>query len=314
MMGTQNDHSINKLTFAQREGRTPLPEPMRLQHISKKFRQLVWLTIETAIQKDITEDFDAHSRVYYRYKPYSNIGNIFARYRFNVCEEFHTDIPSFGPNEYKPTEDMELAQRIIQSGKYHEVLTFIEYILRDRDCPTDLHKSLVKTFEDGPTAYFLIQAGNLLTVAPRINKEFSASLQKALKTFQNTDMESVGTHFRQAAEHLNKQQYPDSIVDSIHAVESVTHKIDPDSNATLGKALNSLKRHGILKHPLLGQALHSLYGFANNVPGLRHGLKDKESADVGLHEAVLLFGTCVCFADYLANEHRQLKKQTSGDS
>ena len=45
-----NSDRFYNLTFAQREGRMPLPEPMRLEHISKKFRQFVWLSIEYAIR------------------------------------------------------------------------------------------------------------------------------------------------------------------------------------------------------------------------------------------------------------------------
>lgn len=313
-MNSKNNSDISKLTFAQREGRAPLPEPMRLKHIPKKFRQLAWLAIDTTIQKHtrIIQDNVLVAEIYVprkRYRKDSRLGHIFAEYLFNVREDFHTAIPA--PNPY---EDARLTKGIIQSGEYDEVLTFIEHILRDENCPTELYESLVKAFEETPIAYFIMRTGNQLTIAPRTSKRLSESVQKSLSTIRSIGMGGSVTHLHQAAEHIKKQQYPDSIVDSIHAVESIACVMDPNSNSTLGKALNSLSHHGILKHLPLVKILETLYGWTSNEPGLRHGLKDKGIADVGLDEAVLLFGACACFADYLASKHQQLQKQTDGDS
>ena len=46
---TENEE-FYKLTFSQREGRAPLPEPMRLEHVSKDCRHLVWLAVDNSIR------------------------------------------------------------------------------------------------------------------------------------------------------------------------------------------------------------------------------------------------------------------------
>ena len=46
---TEND-DFYKLTFSQREGKAPLPEPMRLEHVSKDFRNLIWFAVDNAIK------------------------------------------------------------------------------------------------------------------------------------------------------------------------------------------------------------------------------------------------------------------------
>lgn len=313
-MDSKNNSDISELTFAQREGKAPLPEPMRLGHIPKKFRQLAWLAIDTTIQEhtiikqeNLLDVGIPIPRKYY--KEDSCIGHIFAEYLFTVREKFHSDIPA-----RNPYEDANLAQEIIQSGEYEEVLTFIEHILRDENCPAELHESLAKAFEESPIAYFIMRTGNRLTIAPRTSDRLSESVQKSLRTLHSMGMEGPVAHLHQAAEHIKKQQYPDSIVDSIHAVESIVCVIDPNSNSTLGQALNSLSRDRILKHPPLVKMLETLYGWTSNEPGLRHGLKNKGAADVGLDEAMLLFGACACFVDYLASKHQQLQQQTDGDS
>ena len=118
-------------------------------------------------------------------------------------------------------------------------------------------------------------------------------------------MDGSATHLRQAAEHINAGQYADSIADSIHAVESVARTIDPGSGKTLGPALRSLERAGVLKHPALREAFEKLYGYTNDEEGVRHALLEKGSADVGLDEAVFMFGACASFAAYLTGKHRQ---------
>ncbi len=106
---------------------------------------------------------------------------------------------------------------------------------------------------------------------------------------------------------MNEQRYADSIRESIHAVESVAREIDPKSK-TLGQALKSLEGTGFLNHEFK-QALEKLYIYANAEQGVRHALLDKDAADVGLDEAVLMFGACASFAAYLTQKHRQAGRE-----
>ncbi len=308
MMNSLNEHDANELTFAQRMGEAPLPEPMRLKHVSTKFRQLVWLAIETAIQKDISDTRMHGLSGGIHYIAGSHIGRIFFNYDFEVRGIYHTEI--LGPD---PQEDKKFAFDIIRNGKYSDVLTFIEHVLRDSDCPADLHKSLKDAFEKAPIAYSVMQTSDHLTVMPRVSKETSEAIRKAFKSLDDNGRKASVAHLHQAIEHINKQQYPDSIVDSIHAVESIACETDPNSNLTLGKALNSLEKSKIIQHPHLVKALHNLYAFASQ-PGLRHGLKNKGKVGIGIDEAMLMLGACACFAEYLANKHQKPQKQPNEDS
>ena len=118
-------------------------------------------------------------------------------------------------------------------------------------------------------------------------------------------MDGATTHLRQAAEHINAQQYGDSLADSIHAVESIARVIDPKASKTLGPALDSLAKAGVLKHPALKEAFKKLYAYTSDEQGIRHAHLHKDSLDVGLNEAVFMFGACASFAAYLADKHRQ---------
>ena len=60
-----------------------------------------------------------------------------------------------------------------------------------------------------------------------------------------------------------------------------------------------------MKHSALKQAFDRLYGYTNTEQGIRHALLDKGAADVGLNEAIFMFGACASFAAYLTEKHRQ---------
>ena len=142
------------------------------------------------------------------------------------------------------------------------------------------------------------------TIIPRINREAGEATRWAIETVNTSNMDGAATHLRQATEHISAGQYADSIADSIHAVESVACAIDPKANKTLGSALNSLERAGLLKHRALKEAFKNLYGYTSDEQGVRHALVFKSEADAGLDEAVFMFAACASFAAYLVQKHR----------
>ena len=91
----------------------------------------------------------------------------------------------------------------------------------------------------------------------------------------------------------------------IHAVESVARVIDPKASKKLSLALDSLETAGLLNHPALKKAFNNLYGYTSDEEGIRHALLKRDAADVGLDEAVFMFGTCASFAAYLVNKHQK---------
>ncbi len=122
---------------------------------------------------------------------------------------------------------------MVSSGNYHQVLTLIEFVLRNEYCSEDLRKRLVGAFDEAPIAYCVEEIDGLPTIIPRASHEAGEATQRAIQTIQDSSMEGAATHLRQAAEHLNAQRYADSIRESIGAVESVARRIAPNEN-TLG--------------------------------------------------------------------------------
>lgn len=137
-------------------------------------------------------------------------------------------------------------------------------------------------------------------------------MQQAIKKIRESGMEGASAHLRDAAKHIKAQEYGDSIADSIHAVESVARVINQNANTTLGPALDSLEKANLLKHPALKDAFKKLYGYTSNEQGIRHALFDKDVPNVGLDEAVFMFGACASFAAYLVNKHCQMQQHQDG--
>lgn len=216
-------------------------------------------------------------------------------------EDYQFDILSMPHDKFTPIS-AGLYRYSIMNAKYHEIITFVEYILRHRKCPRSLRDSLLHAFDEPSIPYFVEKIAGIPTIVPRISHETGEAARQAIETLQETNMDGAETHLRQASEHLNAGQYGDSIVDSIHAVESVARKMDPKGSKTLGPALRSLSIH-----PALKEGFKKLYGYTNDEQGLRHPLVDKGAPDVGRDEAVFMFGACASFAAYLANKHRAMQ-------
>ena len=309
MAESKNHNEFYDMTFSQREGKAPLPDPMRLEHIPKKFRKMVLdaVQIEIVISCCLNEEEieflclsdklrDAN-RLHYVDEPF--ISTVLIYYQSDILDMYLEKI------RISPMNDIDLCRKRIKDGEWHEVLTLVEYILRkyhhfhsDR-----LPKELMNAFDSTPIAYFVENIKGLPTILPRASREAGEATQKAFETLRTAGMDPAISHLRQAAEHVDAGQFADSITDSIHAVESVARTICPGTE-TLGPALAALKREGLLKHKALKQAFSKLYGYTSDEQGLRHPLLDKDAPDVGLDEAVFMFGACASFAAYLANKHR----------
>ena len=79
------------------------------------------------------------------------------------------------------------------------------------------------------------------------------------------------------------------------------------------KALDSLEKEGLLQDPLLKEALKKLHGYASQ-PGIHHGRQEGSTVNVGLDEAILMYGVCASFAAYLTQKHQHLTPKCPPES
>lgn len=111
-------------------------------------------------------------------------------------------------------------------------------------------------------------------------------------------------HLERATELLADRQtpdYPNSIKESISAVEAVVKKVTGEG--TLGTGLNKLEASGLTIHPALKGAWSKMYGWSSDENGIRHGSIEAADADQALAKYVLV--TCSAFVSYLIEAARK---------
>ncbi|MCY3852926.1 MAG: hypothetical protein OXG03_05065 [Gammaproteobacteria bacterium] len=309
-MEHESNQNFNTLSFAQREGRAPLPELMQPEHVPAKFKQLIWRVLEKEIQresKNAAFGLLGSARIY---KRHSRLEKILFRYRYEILEMPHDQARYQHwrlENKVDPELDKGWIRAVIYEGEYHETLNFIEFLIRQPECSDALCKKIKIAFDSSPIAYYIATIDNLPTIVPRQDLDSGKATRQAIETIMLSKMEGAAKHLRQAVEQIHSKQYAKSIAESIHAVESVARMIDPNANKTLGSALDSLEGTGLLKHSALKGAFKKLYGYTNDEEGIRHALLTSNSPDVGLDEAMFMFGACAHFAAYLTSKHKVLQ-------
>ena len=285
-----DDHS--HLTFSQREGRAPLPEPMALENLSKNFRIRVARIISDKIQS--VAKFVLNG---YCYRTRNDINAVLADYACKVMEDYRE------PGDHHPETDKEIVKDFCQEQPYDRVLTLIEFFLGHDSCPPDLRDNLVKVFDQPPlVAYSVEKLNGRLTIVARSDVKSGLAARHNLRTVENKGPEGAREHLRKAANNLNEAKYADSVRDSIHAMEAVARTIDPDAG-TLDQALKKLQKKGFLEHGAIKQAFEKLYGYTSDEEGIRHSLTKEGAPNVGLDEAMFMFSACAAGAAYLITKH-----------
>ena len=295
-MATERDSSLDGQTFSQRYGYESLPEPMRLEQISSDLRRRTWNTTRSFLLENRT-------LVYNQFCFNERVSRIAER----VLGDFFRKPEDEINTEYKHA--LNAFREVIISSDFNRVLDFVEIMVNDHGVSSGYADKVRCLFEHYGAAYRLDMSQRPRRFFPHGSKEQADETQRAIETLRESSMEGAATHLREAAAHINARQFSDSIVDSIHAVESVARAIDSKASRTLGPALNSLEKLGLLKHRALKDAFVKLYGYTSDEEGIRHALVEKARPDVGLDEAIFMYGACASFAAYLTGKHRQAEQQ-----
>ena len=121
------------------------------------------------------------------------------------------------------------------------------------------------------------------------------SIEEAVK-----QSDAVSMHFSEALKHLSSRPEPDyrnSIKESISAVEALCRDITGE--ATLGSALKSLEKKGVVIPRFLSSGIQQLYVYTNDErTGIRHALMDGSEAPA-FDEAKFMLVVCSAFVNYI---------------
>lgn len=282
------------LSFSQKYGYEARPKPMQLEELSNGLRQELW-NLSRRLLLEISSE---HMHRYFAADARKFVEQVLASL-MNCLEE---DVDT----EHKVVFDN--FKKIILHWDFHRVLSFVELIVNDKFIPESFAKDMEGLFVKHAAAYRLDTSKIPYQFFPCASKEQGDAIQRDIAALRENDMNNAANHFRDAAGHINAQQYPHSISDSIMAVESVTRQISPKEN-TLGKALGALKKSELITNEQLIEGFKKLYAYSNEEEGIRHALVFQNESDPGLDEAVFMFGACASFCAYIVSKQNQLKEK-----
>lgn len=278
------------LSFSQAHGYEELPQPLKLEELSKEARTKLWNVLYLHVQGESGFQFGSHTDLGSRWK--GILLTVHLQLHVRPINEFRSTLGGF-VKEY---------QGFIMDGAFNRVFDFLLVIMRNSKCPKEFTQSVINVFETCRLAY-TVDSSNPVTIFPAATNEEGKAIIGATAELAKVGLAGAVSHLRKASDYINQRDYPGAVRESIHAVESTARQIAPDAK-TLGPALKSLERAGAL-HPALEKAFSNLYGYTSNEQGIRHALIDNQQANVGQDEAVFMLGACAAFSSYLARKHRQ---------
>lgn len=158
--------------------------------------------------------------------------------------------------------------------------------------------ALNRTFETYLVGYRLIGA----EITPI---DSNAEAEAVSAAFEATEGIAGARHSLERATELladrGSPDYPNSIKESISAVEAVVKKVTGE--ATLGAGLGKLETAGLVIHPALKVAWSKMYGWTSDADGIRHAGIEAADADQALAKYTLV--TSSAFVSYLIEEGRK---------
>lgn len=213
-------------------------------------------------------------------------------------------------NEYRVGLDEWLRDKILR-GKACEVLDIVEYLTDQNRAgewrcqyPTSFNSDSV----DGDVALSRERVNDLfagMCVGYRFVNEVLCRIVseeeiKSIETAINESSDVVAEQLNKALQAFADREHPNYanvVKESISAVESQCCILVGDSKASLGAALKKMESSGVKINPALNRALHQLYGYTSDDPGIRHGGTETANVDAALAQFMLV--SCSAFVNYL---------------
>ncbi len=269
------------LTFSQAQGYEGLPGPLALEELSSDARHRLWDLLYIYLRRS------------------SGGGHLGVNWRA-IAAELHREFLEIPLEEFRGTIDEFLGiyrYQILEDLEFNKVFDVLQIIMRHPKCPSEFTVEVKALFEYCQLAY-CVDTNGPPTIFPMATWQEGEAITDAMHTLSETGLDGARTHLRKATELINQGDWPGSIRESIHSVESVARTLAPESASTLAPALKSLEERKHI-HPALKDAFSKLYGYTSDEEGIRHALLDHSASPSGRDEAVFMLGVCASFASYL---------------
>ena len=275
------------MKFSQRIGKTSVRQFIQVESIDQELTNRLW--------NNLLVDF------------FENINN----YPFSGKDSQRTFILKMIWGEFfgKPVDEfpknrlgqdfddgaVQIIKNWFYKGQWYDKFDLIEFISKVDANFTYMKwaKTVNNTLERESSGYRLIEN----KIVQITGEEEVSEIDEAISTAK---FKEVQIHLKTALDYLSnrdKQDYRNSIKESISAVESICTLISGNEKATLGEALHLIESKYKL-HSALKKAFSALYGYTSDSGGIRHSLLNDDII-VKMEDAKFMLVICSAFINYL---------------
>jgi hypothetical protein len=180
------------------------------------------------------------------------------------------------------------------SRPWYDVYDFIELVVEYHP-----QKDRNKKFMDACNSVLESELSAYRFVGGRITQITTEEEISEIEEALDIPLKPVHDHLEKSLELFSDKKspdYPNSVKESISAVESMCNKITGMKKSTLGKCLDRIDSV-VPIHGALREAFDHLYGYASSEEGIRHG--SIKQSDVDFEIAKFMLVSCSAFVNYL---------------
>lgn len=273
----QNDPFI---PFSQRNGLSPIPSQLKIGQISAELRRLISYYISEEIDRGTKFGYDS------RY---------FTDSWKKVAKDLHVlffgqDLSTYKYSVYNTEENL---KAVVSKKGIGEVFDLVEFLFRHTGSSNIMRRELTGAFVRARAAYRIVDDQIVAVGTAQQGAAFESAVQKT----EEVGAEAARAHLISAGIGLRDGDWAGSVRESIHAVEAMARRLEPEATK-LGSALATLEKKGKL-HRSLKSALGSLYGYTSDQEGVRHALVFDKEANVDEADALFMLGACASFVSYM---------------
>lgn len=287
------------MRFSQRIGKTPVRDQLQIEGMDKDLRNGLWDIVRivylTALVKRGTYIPEADQSDWCM-----ELSDLLWHYFFK--EPLDT-IPEY------PNRIVAYVRKWFFDAESHQVYDLLEFLIQNYEDKAPEATELFNRILERELSGFRIINGE---ITPITAKEEIAEIESALEN--TSPLKNVNEHLSRAIALLSdrkKPDFPNSINESISAVEAICGLICEDKNPTLSKCLKKLKDK-IDIHPALEGAFDKLYAWTSSDAGIRHAKMNED--DLAAADARFMLISCSAFINYLIDKCAQAGIELTGGS
>jgi hypothetical protein len=252
------------MLFSQRIGKVPATKNIQIESINDDLRVGLWNVYASLVQNIFNIRLDGTKSLLDHYFDYL----------WTDFFKFPIDTRSISYDD-----DFSLIRKNYYNFEWHKLYDFIEFntsweIQRIANVNiASFRLECNKVLEREFAGYRLID-GKVVAIS---NTTEISELSQALKvgtTSFHSQYYGVNIHLQKALDKLSDKKNPDysnSIKESISAIEAICRILTNES--TLGEALKSIDKKGIILSPQLKAGIEKIYAYTNNKDaGIRHAI------------------------------------------